>query len=378
MTAVTSAMTQTQAPATGEALYDRIRDIVRNDLSPLTVKIDREGFYPADVLRTLGAAGAFRQHLPSQNGRGEYDLSAALKVMDIVSRECMSTGFMVWAQDVACWYVEMSDNEYLKENLLPLLASGEALGGTALSNPMKYMAGIEPLHLSAEETDDAYIVNGKLPWISNLGEGHWFGSIFKVAGDDSRDVMAMVNTSWEGLEMKQLATFSGMEGTGTYALHFDNVRVPKTHVVGDPLMPYLKKMKAGFILLQTGMATGLIDGCIQLCEEVEPRLSHVNCYLDDRPDEMREELEDARDAIAELCSTPFNQDPEYIRTVLEARLLGSELCLRAANSAMQHTGANGYLVEAPAQRKLREAYFVAIVTPAIKHLRKELDAMAGC
>ena len=84
-----------------------------------------------------------------------------------------------------------------------------------------------------------------------------------------------------------------------------------------------------------------------------------------------------REAIAELCTTPFNPDIDYIRTVLEARLLGGELSIRAANSAMQHTGANGYLVEAPAQRKLREAYFVAIVTPAIKHLRKELDAMAA-
>lgn len=363
--------------AAGDLLVNRIQDVVRDQLKPLTVKIDREGYYPAEVLRSLGEAGAFRQHLASQNGRGEHDLQAALRAMDIVSRECMSTGFMMWAQDVVCWYIEMSDNEFLKETLLPQLASGEALGGTALSNPMKYLAGIEPLQLSAEETEDAFIVNGTLPWVSNLGQGHWFGSIFKVKGDSQRDVMAIVNTAWDGLELKQLAKFTGMEGTGTYALHFDNVRVPKQNVVGDPLLPYLKKMKAGFVLLQTGMATGLIDGCIELCEEVEPKLGHVNCYLDDRPDELREELEDAREAIAELCENVFDTDPEFMRTVLEARLLGSELSLRAANSAMQHTGANGYLIDAPAQRKLREAYFVAIVTPAIKHLRKELDAMAA-
>jgi hypothetical protein len=44
---------------------------------------------------------------------------------------------------------------------------------------------------------------------------------------------------------------------------------------------------------------------------------------------------------------------------------------------MLHAGARGYLSAAPAQRKLRESYFVAIVTPAIKHLRKELDSMAN-
>ena len=377
MTAVTPTLnTAPSAPLEADLLFNQIRDVVRDKLAPLTVKID-QGYYPADVLRALGEAGAFRQHLASQNGRGEYDLQAALKAMDLVSQECMSTGFMMWAQDVVCWYIEMSNNEHLKQTLLPKLASGEALGGTALSNPMKYLAGIEPLLVSAVETSEGFILNGTLPWVSNLGADHWFGSIFKVGGDNPRDVMALVNTSWPGMELKQLAKFCGMEGTGTYALFFKDVFVPKNHVLGDPLIPYLKKMKAGFILLQTGMATGVIESCIQLCEEVEPKLGHVNCYLDDRPDELRVELDDAREAIASLCEDPFNSDPEYIRTVLEARLLGGEVVLKAANSAMLHTGANGYLHDAPAQRKLREAYFVAIVTPATKHLRKEIDAMAA-
>ena len=45
------------------------------------------------------------------------------------------------------------------------------------------------------------------------------------------------------------------------------------------------------------------------------------------------------------------------------RLAGGELSQRAAQAAMLHQGARGYL---------REAYFVAIVTPSLKHLRQEL------
>ncbi len=356
-------------------ILNQVRDVVRDRLAPLTVKID-EGYYPAEVLRALGEAGAFRQHLASHNGRNTFDVQTALAAMDVVSQECMSTGFMVWAQDVVCWYIEMSNNDHLKQTVLPKLASGKVLGGTALSNPMKYLAGIEPLLLTATETDDGFMLNGTLPWVSNLGSGHWFGSIFKVVGDNPRDVMALVNTDWAGLELRQLAKFCGMEGTGTYAMFFKDVFVPKNHVLGDPLIPYLKKMKAGFVLLQTGMATGLIEGCIELCEAAELQFGHVNCYLDDRPDELREALDDTRELIGELCTDVFNPKPEFMRRVLEARLLGSELSLRAASSAMLHTGANGYLHDAPAQRKLREAYFVAIVTPAIKHLRKELDTLA--
>ena len=41
--------------------------------------------------------------------------------------------------------------------------------------------------------------------------------------------------------------------------------------------------------------------------------------------------------------------------------------------AMLHQGARGYLRTAAAQRRLREAYFVAIVTPSLKHLRREIE-----
>jgi len=43
---------------------------------------------------------------------------------------------------------------------------------------------------------------------------------------------------------------------------------------------------------------------------------------------------------------------------------------------MLHCGARGYVANATAQRRLREAYFVAIVTPATKQLKKMLADMA--
>lgn len=45
------------------------------------------------------------------------------------------------------------------------------------------------------------------------------------------------------------------------------------------------------------------------------------------------------------------------------------------NSEALHTGAKGYLMRHGAQRRLREALFVAIVTPALKHLRKEIHSL---
>jgi DNA-binding cell septation regulator SpoVG len=41
-----------------------------------------------------------------------------------------------------------------------------------------------------------------------------------------------------------------------------------------------------------------------------------------------------------------------------------------------HQGARGYLINSAPQRRVREAHFAAIVTPAIKHLRSEMARLS--
>ena len=78
-----------------------------------------------------------------------------------------------------------------------------------------------------------------------------------------------------------------------------------------------------------------------------------------------------------LAETPFGCDKEFLIDVLDTRAHASELALRAAQSALLHQGARGYLMSPDVQRRVRESHFVAIVTPAIKHLRKEIARLSA-
>jgi alkylation response protein AidB-like acyl-CoA dehydrogenase len=360
-----------------EELLAATQEVVDQDLKPLTVKIDLEGYYPEKVLRKLGPIGAFRQHLPGARPDGETDMGAAIQAMASVSHECMSTGFTMWCQDTCGWYVQTADNDALKDLWLPKIATGEVLAGTGMSNTMKAFAGIEPLRLRGKRVDGGYVVNGALPWVSNLGENHVFGTLFAIEGDPDRTVMALVDCASEGFELRLSAHFTALEGTRTFACIFEDVFIPDGMIIDHDGGAFLKRARAGMILLQFGMGVGNVQSCIDMSREVEPLLGHVNSYLDDRPDELQEELDDAVDAALALAEDPFETSDEFFREILQLRLAAGELAIRASQSAMLHTGAKGYLNTAPAQRKLRESYFVAIVTPAIKHLRKELDETAA-
>ncbi|MBO1927144.1 acyl-CoA/acyl-ACP dehydrogenase [Thiomicrorhabdus sp. 6S2-11] len=356
-----------------------LSQVIEKTLKPLTLSIDH-GEYTTEVLAELGKAGAYTEIAPSVSGT-ELDLFKTIQNMAQVSEECMSTGFMMWAHVVCCWYIENSDNPWLKENILPKMINGEAFGATSLSNPMKYFAGIEPLKLSAVETEDGYIINGSLPWVSNLAPDsseHFFGSVFHVVdeeGNTLRDVMAIIPCDLEGFTLKQQVEFVGMEGTGTYAMFFKDAFLPKKYLLADPVKPYLQKIKAGFVLLQTGMAAGVIQGMINDMHKSNLSLSAINQYLDNKPEELQEELDDALELIEQLAGQIYTPGDDFFRTILEARLLGAEITKRSADSVMQHAGAKGYIVDATAQRKWREAYFVILVTPSIKHLRKEIQRL---
>jgi alkylation response protein AidB-like acyl-CoA dehydrogenase len=124
------------------------------------------------------------------------------------------------------------------------------------------------------------------------------------------------------------------------------------------------------------MAFGLIRDCIRLMQRTRGPLGHVNKYLVVQPEELADQLAAMESQVARLAATPFETDSAYWRAVIEARLAAGEASTAAAHAAMLHCGARGYVANATAQRRLREAYFVAIVTPATKQLRKMLADMA--
>ena len=100
--------------------------------------------------------------------------------MAAAGEHCLSTAFCMWCQNALGWYIYASDNEGLKEKLGRRVASGEALGGTALSNPMKAFFGIEQIRLKGRRINGGYLLRGALPFVSNLGEDHYFGAVFEV------------------------------------------------------------------------------------------------------------------------------------------------------------------------------------------------------
>lgn len=83
----------------------------------------------------------------------------------------------------------------------------------------------------------------------------------------------------------------------------------------------------------------------------------VSGHLPDRADVLMKELTLLQAETEVLGSTPLDPVPEYSRAVMRLRLKSAELASQAAQSALLHIGAKGFIVSSAPQRRIREAWF---------------------
>ncbi len=355
-----------------------ITALIEHELKPRVTAIDLDGEYPEDFLRALGALGGFGGVVSPDYGGSGKGLVDTVTTMAQVGEVCLSTAFIVWCQTACARYLQLSDNAAIKAEFLPGLASGRQLGGTGLSNTFKSCCEIERFLLSAKRVDGGYEINGTLPWVSNLGLDHIFVTGCPVDGD-GRLLFFAIQCNQPGFKLVEGVHFTALEGTRTLACQFRKVRIDDSRVLAHPEQSaeYLARIQPGMILAQLGMGLGLVRDCIRLVDNTRRTHQHINRFEADQGDDLREALNVAEAETFRLTRAidagPAPEDrPALLTDVLRIRLAGGELSLRAAQAAMLHQGARGYLRTAAAQRRLREAYFVAIVTPSLKHLRREL------
>ncbi|ACL56696.1 acyl-CoA dehydrogenase family protein [Methylobacterium nodulans] len=370
MLRVTTMQVGPDRPTATETMLADLRLAAERELVPLVRRIDEEGLYPEAALRAFGAAGAYAAHLPAGGPHGAADLGGAIQAAAEAAEHCLSTAFCMGCQATLAWIIACSDNATLRAGLGPQVASGAVLGGAGLANPMKTYMGLERIRLEGLRTAGGYRVSGTLPWVANLGPDHVFAAAF--GRPEGRYAMAVMRCGAEGLRLTGPGRFLALDGTRSFGVEFRDVFVPDEDLLADPIEGYFKRIRAGIVLLQTGMAIGLVRACLRVMREVARPLAAANRHLDVQPRDVSDRLDALEEEVDLLGAAPFETDPAHWRRVLEARLTASELALCAAQNALLHSGGQGFVAGAEAQRRLREAAFVALLTPAIKHLKRML------
>jgi alkylation response protein AidB-like acyl-CoA dehydrogenase len=342
--------------------HEVMEEVLNEYLLPQVTKIDQEGVYPGNMLRKLGEKRAFAVNDPGNH------LIQTIQLIESVGKRCATTAFVVWCHTIAIQLVSQSENEYLKQKVLPDLIEGLVIGSTGLSNAMKSFAGMEPILLKGWSTNDGYRISGHLPFVSNLGLDHWFAIIFE--NEANNRVMAFVPCNVDGLNLVERRNLLGMNGTATYSCQFHDVFIPRDWILAQNASEYVSKVRAEFVLKQVAVPIGLIQTSLESIERFENE-SEMNRYLPVQSDILKQKIKAVRDQAYGLALNPRDLKAKTPH-VMRLRLESTYLAIETTNAEMLHSGAAGYLKDSHPSRRLREAIFFGLVTPTIKHLEKVL------
>lgn len=326
-----------------------------------------QGFYPKEILENLGKAGAYQHFLDHQ----ELGLRDAINAIYLISKECGNTGFCVWCQNTLAWYLLHSKNK----DLFTKVSLGEALGGTGLSNPIKSFADIESIKLKATKTQGGYLLKGSLPWVSNLDYGHYFGILALL--ENGEYLFGIVHCDAQKVKLQENTHFIGLEGSGTFAISLEDYFLEDSFVISDSWKEVSFKVMPGFALMQTGIALGMLENGIRLLEKHKNIKRGINSYLPygnlKNIEHIKKATDDFKEEIFTLAKTPYNADKSFFHRIIGLKAKMATLLLEVSQAVMLSAGTKGYIRDSNESKFLLESYFVAMVTPSIKHVHKVLS-----
>ena len=346
-----------------------ISEIVDGQLRSTAPAIDQQGQYPRSILQDLGAAGAFASLADGDGGAVEkVDLHSSISASRKVAAACVSTAFCCWCQGALVWYLRNSTNIPLRRRLLAQAASGQLLGGTALSNPMKHVSGLENLRLNETGSDDgASLISGTIPWVSNVEENSPFGIIFTRPGRPP--AMALADSSMPGLTIRANDNFETMAGTATVMARFENAPVASQRLLSENAIEFIETIKSGFILLQAGIGLGIIDEAAAIIQQSKRT---ETAGADDGPlatsAQLKEQLCELEKQVARQAAQASAGEPVADRELFALRRELALKAIRAATAAQLVCGAGGLGRGRRSARLIREAAFYGVLTPSVRHL----------
>lgn len=246
---------------------------------------------------------------------------------------------------------------------LPKCISGEHILAVAMTEP-EAGSDLASMRTAAREEGDHWVLNGSKTYISNGINADLVVVAAKADPDnDPRAIgLFVVERGMEGFERGRNLAKMGMKAQDTAELFFSDVKVPKENVLGDP--------RKGFRYLMEGLAEErLISACMSVSaaqlsfdltlEFVTGRkafgqslASFQNTQF--KLAELRTEL-DAAQAYVDACVHAFNAGELSAVDASKAKLLTSELQVRAADLGVQLHGGAGYMDEYPISRQYTDA-----------------------
>ncbi len=339
------------------------RRFIAEEIAPHHARWEKEGIVDREAWRKAGAAGMLLTNIPEAYGGGGADfLTSAIMIEEMMGHVFTGPGFRLHS-DIVAPYILNNASEDLKRHWLPKMASGEAIGALAMTEPGAG-SDVQAIRTTAIRDGNHYVVNGQKTFITN---GQLADFILVAAKTDPKEgakgvSLILVEADREGFKRGRNLEKIGMKAQDTSELFFDNVCVPADHLLGGSGM--------GFIQLMQQLPQERLVIAIQAIAAIEAAMEHTVAYVKERKAFGKAiiDFQNTRFKLAELktkaqiarvfvddCVARHLKGELDVATAAMAKFHTTDLQCELIDQCLQFFGGYGYMWEYPIARHYADA-----------------------
>jgi len=346
-----------------QQIRDMARDFARERLSPGAAARDRESRFPKDELKEMGELGFLGMLVSEDYGGSETGAVAyALALEEIAAGDGACSTIMSVHNSVGCVPILKFGTAEQKQRFLPKLASGEWIGGFALTEPQ---AGSDASNLKtkARRDGDRYIIDGAKQFITS-GKNGDVVIVFAVtdpAAGKKGITAFIVPTDTPGYEVIRVEEKLGLHSSDTCQIAFTDMAVPTELRLGEEGQGYrialanLEGGRIGIAAQAVGMAQAAFEAARDYARERkafgQAIIEHQAVAF--RLADMATRITAARQLVLHAAALKEAGEP-CLSEASMAKLFASEMAERVCSDAIQIHGGYGYMADYPVERIYRD------------------------
>jgi hypothetical protein len=355
-----------------QQLRKTVEEFAREVVAPVSYQHDRDKTFPYEVVRGMADMGLFGLPFPEEHGGMGGDYFALCLAIEELARVDQSVAITLEAGcSLGAMPVYRFGTEEQKQEWLPLLTSGQALGAFGLTEAG---AGSDAggTRTTAVLADGQWTINGSKAFITNSGTDITrLVTVTAVTGqlaDGRKEISSiLVPVPTPGFTAEPAYDKVGWHASDTHPLSFDDVRVPEENLLGTRGRGYanflsiLDEGRIAIAALAVGAAQGCVDESVRYAKERSAfgRPIATNQAIAFKIARMEARVIAARAAYYDAAAKMLAGQP-FKKEAAVAKLVAGEAAMDNARDATQVHGGYGFMNEYVVSRHYRDSKILEV------------------
>ncbi|UHQ96218.1 acyl-CoA dehydrogenase family protein [Natrinema halophilum] len=212
-----------------------------NVFSERSLEVDRNNSFPINNFKLLNEKGLLE--LPVSEKYGGHELALGgdhelyVNVLSEISAACPNTGHCFGTHCWALSSIRLLGTEEQHEYFANQAKDGAIFANFGSEPDQDFTSDGERVeyNTTASEEGDGWIINGKKFFATNSTHADYQAVYALPEGGELKDlIVPIVSSEWDGITVHDTWDGMGQRSTASGMVEFNDVFVPKDHVVGEP------------------------------------------------------------------------------------------------------------------------------------------------